>query len=87
VSSQEKSWYEEIQDRVKLCVPEDWKEKAERSYPHLTPQTAEQFYYRYTFEAEFGKTPVQTCVPYFWMPKWSPGATDPSARTLAIYQE
>jgi asparagine synthase (glutamine-hydrolysing) len=87
VSSQEKSWYEEIQDRVQNFVPEGWKEKAERSYPHLTPQTAEQYYYRYTFEAEFGKTAVQTCVPYFWMPKWSPGATDPSARTLAVYQE
>ncbi len=87
VSSQEKSWYEEIQDRVKDFVPEDWKEKAARSYPHLTPQTPEQYYYRYMFEAEFGKTTVQTCVPYFWMPRWSPGATDPSARTLAVYQE
>ena len=87
VSSQEKSWYEEIQDRVKTIVPDDWEEKAERSYPHLTPRTPEQYYYRYTFEAEFGKAPVQTCIPYFWMPRWSPGATDPSARTLAVYQE
>jgi asparagine synthase (glutamine-hydrolysing) len=87
VSSQEKSWYEEIQDRVKDFVPEDWKEKAARSFPHLTPQTPEQYYYRYMFEADFGKTTVQTCVPYFWMPRWSPGATDPSARTLAVYQE
>lgn len=87
VSSQEKSWYEEIQDRVKEFVPEDWKEKAERSYTHLPPQTPEQYYYRYSFEAQFGKASVQTCVPYFWMPKWSPGATDPSARTLAVYHE
>jgi len=25
-------------------------------------------------------------VPYHWMPKWTPGATDPSARTLEIYK-
>jgi asparagine synthase (glutamine-hydrolysing) len=87
VSSQEKSWYEEIQERVLFHVPSDWQEKAQRQYQHLTPQTAEQYYYRYIFEAEFSRTPSQTCVPYFWMPKWSPGATDPSARTLAIYTE
>ena len=87
VSSTEKSWYEEIQDRVKEFVPDDWREKAERSYTHLTPQTQEQYYYRYLFECEFGKNPVVTCVHYFWMPRWAPGATDPSARTLAVYQE
>lgn len=87
VSSQEKSWYEEIQERVLDYMPDDWFEKAQRQYPHLPPQTAEQYYYRYLFEAEFSKTPSQTCVPYFWMPRWSPGATDPSARTLEIYSE
>ncbi len=85
VSSAQKSWFEEIQERVAKMVPADWKERAERAYPHLTPQTPEQYYYRYMFEADFGKTPVQTCVHYFWMPAWSPGATDPSARTLAVY--
>lgn len=87
VSSQEKSWYQEIQDRVVHYMPEDWFDKAQRHYQHLPPQTAEQYYYRYIFEAEFSRTPSQTCVPYFWMPKWSPGATDPSARTLAVYTE
>ena len=87
VSSQEKSWYQEIQERVLQYVPEDWYEKAQRQYNHLPPQTAEQYYYRYIFEAEFSRIPVETCVPYFWMPKWSPGTTDPSARTLAIYAD
>lgn len=87
VSSQEKSWYQEIQERVLPYVPEDWYDEAQRQYQHLPPQTPEQYYYRSIFEAEFSKTPSQTCVPYFWMPKWSPGATDPSARTLAIYTE
>ena len=38
------------------------------------------------FEAEFTTAPLPKCVPYFWMPQWSPGATDPSARTLEVYQ-
>ena len=87
VSSQEKSWYQEIQERVMDYVPKDWYEKAQSHYLHLPPQTPEQYYYRYIFEAEFSRTPSQTCVPYFWMPKWSPGTTDPSARTLAIYSQ
>jgi asparagine synthase (glutamine-hydrolysing) len=85
VSSQEKSWYEEIQERVLEFMPDNWYEKAQRHYQHLPPQTPEQYYYRYLFEAEFSKTPSQTCIPYFWMPRWTPGATDPSARTLALY--
>lgn len=87
VSSQEKSWYQEIQERVLPYMPEDWYEKAQRHYEHLSPQTPEQYYYRYLFEAEFSRIPVQTCIPYFWMPRWSPGATDPSARTLAVYTQ
>lgn len=87
VSGHEKSWYEEIQERVKRIVPSDWQERAARAYTHMTPQTEEQYYYRYLFEASFGKNPVQTCVHYFWMPRWSPGATDPSARTLDVYHQ
>ncbi len=87
VSSTEKSWYQEIQERVKPFMPENWYEKSQRQYAHLPPQTEEQYYYRYIFEAEFSRTPSQTCIPYFWMPRWSPGATDPSARTLAVYNE
>ena len=87
VSSQDKSWYQEIQERVLPFMPENWYDKAQRHYQHLPPQTPEQYYYRYIFEAEFSRIPCQTCVPYFWMPRWSPGATDPSARTLAIYTE
>lgn len=83
VSSQDKSWYQIIQERVSQYVPEDWQQKAALKYPHLTPTTPEQYYYRYTYESEFGKVGSQTCTPYFWMPKWCPTATDPSARTWA----
>lgn len=85
VSSQEKSWYQEIQDRVVEQIRPDWKEHTELAHSYMTPQTPEQYYYRILFEINYGKNHVQTNIPYFWMPKWSPGATDPSARTLDVY--
>lgn len=84
VSSSEKSWYQEIQERVAKLVPEDWTEKA-KDYEYLKPKTAEQFYYRFSFHAAYGQDYAKFAVPYFWMPKWSPETTDPSARTLSVY--
>lgn len=51
---------------------------------YLSPETLEQFYYRYIFELHYhgcGKV-----IPYFWMPKYVE-ATDSSARTLEIYND
>ena len=80
VSGLEKSWYEIIQEKVE--VPSDWKEKA-KEYKHLPPTTPEQFYYRTIFEQHYKSH--HNVIPYFWMPKWCEGATDPSARTLKVY--
>ena len=88
VSGLEKSWFEILQEKVKQVVPTDWRAIAERLYgSHLCPQTAEQFYYRQLYEGYYGKGTVATNVPYFWMPRWCPGATDPSARTLDVYSK
>lgn len=85
VSSQEKSWYELIQEYTAEYMTEGWEERAKQTYPNLTPVTPEQFFYRFHFEANYGKPSSHLVVPQFWMPRWTPGATDPSARTLAIY--
>jgi asparagine synthase (glutamine-hydrolysing) len=85
VSPTEKSWSQLIAEYVEDFVPEGWKELAEQKYPNMTPKTAEQFFYRFHFEANYGKASSHTAIPHFWMPKWSPGVTDPSARALAIY--
>jgi len=82
VSSLEKSWYEIIQDKVSSLVSEDWEELA-KQYKHLPPTTKEMFYYRSIFEKYYGEQ--GRIIPYFWMPKWCEGATDPSARTLKVY--
>lgn len=44
----------------------------------------EKYYYLYLFNLVYAK--AGNLVPYFWMPKYT-DATDPSARTLTIYQE
>ena len=88
VSTPEKAWFQEIQERVAALVPQDWQLKATLSYSkHLTPQTAEEYYYRYLFTLSYGLSALNIAVPYRWMPQWCPETTDPSARTLQIYNE
>lgn len=84
VSSQEKSWFEEIQERVEPCLLSNWKAKA-LEIEYLTPTTAEAFFYRTLYESFYGTESIETVIPAFWMPRWSPGVTDPSARKLAHY--
>ena len=84
VSSKEKSWFEEIQERVEPCLPSDWKIKA-LDMTYLMPTTAEAYFYRTLYESFYGTESIETVIPAFWMPRWSPGVTDPSARKLAHY--
>jgi asparagine synthase (glutamine-hydrolysing) len=79
VSGLEKSWYTECQERAEGIVGLKWRGEAGQ-FKHLTPMTAEAYYYRSLFNTYYGS--VENIVPYFWMPKWVK-ATDPSARTLA----
>lgn len=81
VSSLDKSWYEIIQE--KISIQDNWQEYI-KDYTHLPPQTKEMFYYRNIFQIHYSAH--ANVIPYFWMPKWSPDATDPSARTLEVYQ-
>ena len=88
VSSPEKAWFQEIQERVTSLVPSDWQMKATLSFSnHMTPGTAEEFYYRFIFTSTYGLSTIRTTVPYRWMPMWCPETTDPSARTLQIYSD
>lgn len=83
ISTQEKSWYEMIQEYSAHMMSEGWEERAKHSFPQLTPLTPEQFFYRYHYEANYGKS---IYLHHFWMPRWCPGVTDPSARVLPVYQ-
>lgn len=54
--------------------------------PHVPPPTAEARLYRRWFQEDVGER-FSHVIPYLWMPRWVEGATDPSARTLALYRQ
>lgn len=84
VSSQQKSWYEVIQDHVQEHETE--KDDESPTYEINPPTTPEQRYYRREFRKHFPPC-CDALIPYFWMPKFIEGVTDASARSLSIYNE
>ena len=76
--SGEKSWYESAKEMAGAIVTAEDMEA-------LGAKTAEQAYYKMCYIDAFGTSTLHTNVPYYWMPRWSPGTTDPSARTLTLY--
>lgn len=85
VSGTEKAWYLSAQEKAAVVLGNSWKENVAERWPHMTPSTAEQAYYRSIWDKNYGGSGAEKCIPYFWMPRWCEGATDPSARTLAVY--
>jgi asparagine synthase (glutamine-hydrolysing) len=84
VSVKTRSLYEIIQEHAVDKVAE--MDMIGKYYgKHLDPTTDEQYYYRHLFESKYPG--MGKIVPYFWMPKYLEGVTDPSARTLDIYKE
>lgn len=67
VSTQEKSWYQMIQDFVATKF-----------------QKKEADYYKELFDSHFPNH--DHVLPAYWMPQWV-NATDPSARTLSVFNE
>lgn len=82
VSTAEKSWFQEIQERIvsQGLVPDDWQAAAAK-FVEPVPKTPEAYYYRVIYESMYKKTGEYWP---FWMPRWSPETTDPSARTLSL---
>ncbi|OAD62590.1 Asparagine synthetase [glutamine-hydrolyzing] [Eufriesea mexicana] len=65
-------------------ILEEELEKAYLKFPHCTPKTKEALYYRKIFE-KYYEGQAENFVPYFWMPQWTKGVCDPSARFIAHY--
>ena len=82
VSSQAKSWYEIITEKV-ASIGKGMDGEI-YNYSHLPPQTLEQQYYRTIFESLYPN--CSNVVPYFWMPRFV-NASDASAITLNIYKK
>lgn len=81
VSKETRSLYEIIQDYIKMTFMEN----PNKIYAWNSPKILEQAYYRWLFESYYPDR--GSIVPYMWMPRFIEGATDASARTLAIYKE
>jgi len=74
-----KSWSHHMPPKT----PEDSSCKQERSSTERSSD--EDIYYRSIFESLYKDR--SEVIPYKWMPRWIDGATDPSARTLKVYDE
>ncbi|XP_078123905.1 asparagine synthetase [glutamine-hydrolyzing] [Sander vitreus] len=82
MTSVKKSWYVSLQEHLESMVNDDQMEKASKTFPHNPPPTKEAYYFRQVFEKHYpGRA---EWLSHYWMPRWT-NATDPSARTLAIY--
>jgi len=94
VSSESKSWYQIVQEKAEQDISDELFESVIKTYQNhvkltgvsiVIPHTKEALYYHMIFD-EFYPNQYHI-IPYYWMPKWIEGATDPSARTLSIYKE
>lgn len=94
VSSESKSWYQIVQEMVEEKITDEQFNILKNKYQNHTdlteekvviPHTKEALYYHMIFDEFY---PEQYhIIPYYWMPKWIDGASDPSARTLKIYKD
>lgn len=78
VSKETRSWHNIIKEKLETLDIDTTK-----VYSHTQPKTKEQFYYRELFEQIYQGH--DNIIPYFWMPAWSEGVTDASARELDNY--
>lgn len=85
VSPKEKSWYILIQEYVENIYADKHIISGDDEY-HIRPPTKEALYFRKLFNTYFSPH-VATVIPYYWMPKWSGLMSDPSARTLKVYDQ
>jgi asparagine synthase (glutamine-hydrolysing) len=81
VSSQSRSWFEIIHEKVEDCK---YKLNHYENEEHLKPLSLEQKYYRTLFDTYYPH--CSKVLPYFWMPRFV-SAKDASARTLKLYKE
>lgn len=87
-SQRKRSWYQIIQEHMNEIILDEEFIGNKDKYKHCPPYTKENYYYRKKFVEYYSDSEEKAkTIPYFWMPKWSPETTDPSARTLANYRE
>jgi asparagine synthase (glutamine-hydrolysing) len=84
VSAKTKSWYQIIQEHVDGIVSDAEYHEGRHRFSHHPPVSKESYYYRKLFHEAFGDR-YATVIPHYWLPRWSGNTTEPSARTLSVY--
>lgn len=87
ISRAENSWFEMAKaegERIAGGSVASWAEAA-AAYKVNPPPTAEALWYRRLFHERLPEAAAAAAAPAMWMPRFIAGATDPSARTLALY--
>jgi asparagine synthase (glutamine-hydrolysing) len=89
ISRAEKSWFALAAAAGEEAAGEATSEAtwstAAATYEVNRPKTAEAFWYRRLFHESYPEAAAEAVAPAMWMPRFIQGATDPSARTLALY--
>ena len=86
ISSNEKSWFEIIQDKVNLSMSDRYFNSKKTNYNINQPKTKEALYYREIFDKYYINQ--DHIIPFYWMPNWDEDdVNDPSARKLKIYKD
>lgn len=86
ISHAEKSWFALAAAAGEAEAKGTWTTAA-AAYTVNRPKTAEAFWYRRLFHEWYPEVAAEAAAPVMWMPRFIQGATDPSARTLALYTE
>lgn len=86
ISRAERSWFEMAREEG-TARGSSWQSLAAR-FSVNPPPTAEALWYRELWsEAGYPEVAAAAVAPHMWMPRFVANATDPSARTLALYSE
>jgi len=80
ISRAENSWFETAKAKGDQEFPDGWICR----FVINPPKTAEAAWYRSLFHETYPEA-AASLIPAMWMPRFIEGATDPSARTLALY--
>lgn len=85
ISRAEKSWFQLAAAQGEAVVDSTGWKAAAAAYEVNPPPTAEAFWYRELFHQRYPVAASAAVAPAMWMPRFV-NATDPSARTLSLYQ-
>lgn len=86
-SDANRSWFQILAEYIDTQITNEEYETQKNSYEHLPPISKSAYYFRKIFCEHFGNhTETASVVPYFWLPSWCPGVTEPSARVLSVYK-